>query len=77
MEKSADKAPQTSNTTEEEEEDVVDPWTVSSKSDKGVDYEKLTKKFGCSTIDEELIKRIEINNAESFIEKHLLSIVLI
>ena len=45
MENSADKAPQTSNTTEEEEEDVVDPWTVSSKSDKGVDYEKLTKKF--------------------------------
>ena len=59
MEKSADKAPQTNNTTEEEEEDVVDPWTVSSKSDKGVDYDKLTKKFGCSTIDEELIRRIE------------------
>ena len=45
--------------TEEEEEDIVDPWTVSSKSDKGVDYEKLTKKFGCSTIDEALIERIE------------------
>ena len=28
----------------EEEEDVVDPWTVSSKSDKGVDYEKLISK---------------------------------
>ena len=27
-----------------EEEDIVDPWTVSSKSDKGVDYEKLISK---------------------------------
>jgi tryptophanyl-tRNA synthetase len=44
---------------EEEEEDVVDPWTVSSKSDKGVDYDKLIQRFGCSAIDEDLIKRIE------------------
>ena len=35
----------TANTTEEEEEDVVDPWTVSSKSEKGVDYDKLIRKF--------------------------------
>ena len=47
------------NKTEEEEEDVVDPWTVSSKSDKGVDYDKLIQRFGCSAIDEDLIKRIE------------------
>ena len=29
---------------ENEEEDIVDPWTVSSKSDKGVDYDKLIGK---------------------------------
>ena len=42
-----------------EEEDIITPWTVSSKSEKGVDYEKLIKRFGCSGIDEDLIKRIE------------------
>lgn len=42
-----------------EKEDVVDPWTVSSKSEKGVDYEKLIKRFGCSAINDKLIKRIE------------------
>ena len=25
----------------QEEEDIVDPWTVSSKSDTGINYEKL------------------------------------
>ena len=32
---------------EEEEEDVVDPWKVVSKSAKGVDYDKLISKFLC------------------------------
>jgi len=30
---------------EETEEDVVDPWNVTSSSDKGIDYDKLIKKF--------------------------------
>ncbi|ESO90165.1 hypothetical protein LOTGIDRAFT_124007 [Lottia gigantea] len=41
------------------EEDIVDPWTVKSSSDKGVDYNKLIEKFGSMKIDEELIKRME------------------
>lgn len=41
------------------EEDVVNPWEVASSSDKGVDYDKLIKRFGSSKVDEELIKRIE------------------
>lgn len=43
----------------QEEEDIVDPWTVSSKSDTGINYEKLIVKFGSSKIDEALITRIE------------------
>ncbi|XP_023025888.2 tryptophanyl-tRNA synthetase [Leptinotarsa decemlineata] len=39
--------------------DVVDPWTVTSKSDTGVDYDKLMKKFGSSKIDVELLTRFE------------------
>jgi tryptophanyl-tRNA synthetase len=42
-----------------EEEDVVDPWTVESKSAKGVDYEKLIKRFGSARIDEEMVARFE------------------
>lgn len=42
-----------------DEEDFVDPWTVTSKSDTGVDYEKLIKRFGCSHIDDALIQRFE------------------
>ena len=33
--------------TEETEEDVVDPWNVTSSSDKGIDYDKLISKFCC------------------------------
>lgn len=43
----------------EEEEDIVDPWKVESKSAKGVDYDKLIKRFGSSKIDDELIARFE------------------
>lgn len=45
--------------TSELEEDVVNPWEVASASDKGVDYDKLIKRFGSSKVDEELIQRIE------------------
>ncbi|XP_055607098.1 tryptophan--tRNA ligase, cytoplasmic [Uranotaenia lowii] len=42
-----------------EEDDIVDPWTVTSKADSGVDYDKLIKRFGCSHIDNDLVKRLE------------------
>lgn len=45
--------------TEETEEDVVDPWNVTSSSDKGIDYDKLIKKFGSKKIDDVLIERME------------------
>lgn len=41
------------------EDDVVDPWTVTSTSDSGVDYDKLIKRFGCSRIDDALVERLE------------------
>lgn len=42
-----------------DEEDFVDPWTVTSKSAAGVNYEKLIERFGCSHIDDALIQRLE------------------
>ncbi|EAT34212.1 AAEL013521-PA [Aedes aegypti] len=42
-----------------EDDDFVDPWTVSSKSNAGVDYDKLIKRFGSSHIDGALIERLE------------------
>ena len=30
---------------ESEDEDFVDPWSVSSKSDTGIDYDKLIRKL--------------------------------
>lgn len=41
------------------EDDIVDPWKVESKSAKGVDYDKLIKRFGSSKIDAALIERFE------------------
>lgn len=41
------------------EEDVVDPWQVKAASEKGVDYEKLIKKFGSTRIDKALLDRFE------------------
>ncbi|XP_058814154.1 tryptophan--tRNA ligase, cytoplasmic [Topomyia yanbarensis] len=41
------------------DDDIVDPWTVTSKSESGVDYDKLIKRFGCSYIDKKLIERME------------------
>lgn len=43
----------------EVDDDVVDPWNVVSKSETGVDYDKLIKKFGSSKVDTELLQRIE------------------
>ncbi|XP_018560936.1 tryptophan--tRNA ligase, cytoplasmic [Anoplophora glabripennis] len=47
------------NNDNDENEDVVDPWNVVSKSETGVDYNKLIQKFGSSKIDQELIDRFE------------------
>ncbi|ERL90416.1 tryptophan--tRNA ligase, cytoplasmic [Dendroctonus ponderosae] len=41
------------------DDDQVDPWNVVSKSDTGVDYDKLIQRFGSSKIDEELLTRFE------------------
>ncbi|KAJ8309168.1 hypothetical protein KUTeg_014042 [Tegillarca granosa] len=41
------------------DDDFVTPWEVQSHSAKGVDYDKLIKRFGSSKIDDELIQRIE------------------
>jgi len=43
----------------EDGDDVVDPWRVESKSAKGVDYDKLIKRFGSSKVDDALIARFE------------------
>ncbi|XP_065558476.1 tryptophan--tRNA ligase, cytoplasmic-like isoform X3 [Artemia franciscana] len=40
-------------------EDFVDPWNICTSSMKGVDYDKLIKKFGCSAIDDSLIERFK------------------
>ncbi|KER22911.1 tryptophan--tRNA ligase [Opisthorchis viverrini] len=41
------------------QEDVVTPWEVATTSDKGVDYDKLIVRFGCSKISRELLQRFE------------------
>ncbi|XP_012276033.1 tryptophan--tRNA ligase, cytoplasmic [Orussus abietinus] len=40
-------------------EDVVTPWSVESKNDTGIDYDKLIQRFGSSKIDKELLDRFE------------------
>lgn len=47
------------NGAEDENDDIVNPWTVVSKSATGVDYDKLIERFGCSKIDDKLINRME------------------
>lgn len=42
-----------------DEEDIVNPWEVSTHSAKGVDYDKLITRFGSTKIDDALIQRIE------------------
>jgi len=43
----------------DEDGDVVTPWTVTAKSETGVDYDKLVQKFGSELITSELLSRIE------------------
>ncbi|KAG6463160.1 hypothetical protein O3G_MSEX013709 [Manduca sexta] len=42
-----------------DEDDFVDPWNVAGKSETGIDYDKLIKRFGSQKIDQELIERFE------------------
>nr|XP_022332328.1 tryptophan--tRNA ligase, cytoplasmic-like [Crassostrea virginica] len=42
-----------------EEDDIVNPWEVATSSAKGVDYDKLIKRFGSTKIDDALLQRIE------------------
>ncbi|XP_059058239.1 tryptophan--tRNA ligase, cytoplasmic [Achroia grisella] len=51
--------PQIEALTINDEEDVVDPWNVTGKSETGIDYDKLIKRFGSQKIDESLIQRFE------------------
>jgi len=45
-------------TAEEVPEQVITPWEVEA-GDGGIDYDKLTRDFGCSKITDDLVKRIE------------------
>ncbi|KAK0409779.1 hypothetical protein QR680_004751 [Steinernema hermaphroditum] len=44
---------------QQEAEDVVTPWNVSTGSAKGVDYKKLIVRFGCRELNEDIVSRIE------------------
>jgi hypothetical protein len=44
---------------EKDDDDVVTPWTVSTSSAAGVDYNKLIEKFGCRHLTQDLVQRIE------------------
>ncbi|XP_071833523.1 tryptophan--tRNA ligase, cytoplasmic-like [Apostichopus japonicus] len=43
----------------EDDDQIVNPWEVVSKSEKGVDYDKLIKRFGSTRIDQALLDRFE------------------
>jgi tryptophanyl-tRNA synthetase len=38
---------------------VVNPYTISSATNKEIDYDKLIQKFGCYHLNQDLIDRIE------------------
>ncbi|KAF7991872.1 hypothetical protein HCN44_010673 [Aphidius gifuensis] len=42
-----------------DEDDVVTPWSVESKNQTGIDYDKIILKFGSSKIDDVLLERFE------------------
>ncbi len=43
----------------EEDDFVVNPYTISSSNNKEIDYNKLIDKFGCYPVQQNLIDRIE------------------
>ncbi|KAG2439245.1 hypothetical protein HXX76_004606 [Chlamydomonas incerta] len=42
-----------------EQEQVIDPWSVSGGADGRIDYNKLLEQFGCSKLTEDLVARVE------------------
>ena len=40
-------------------EDIMTPFEIQATSEKGIDYQKLIEKYGCSQMTPEIIKRIE------------------
>ncbi|XP_066993683.2 tryptophan--tRNA ligase, cytoplasmic isoform X2 [Anabrus simplex] len=51
--------PDVNGKNENDEDDDVNPWNVFTKSQTGVDYDKLIKRFGSSKVDDELLARFE------------------
>jgi len=45
--------------TQEQTEDIVTAFNISAASDKGIDYQKLIREYGCFTISEAQIKKVE------------------
>jgi hypothetical protein len=43
---------------QEDQEDIVTGTQVVAASDKGIDYDKLVDKFGCSRMTPELIQKV-------------------
>lgn len=43
----------------DDDDDIVTPWNVASKSAAGVDYDKLIVKFGSERINDELLREFE------------------
>lgn len=41
------------------QEQAVTPWDVAGGSDGKIDYDKLVRDFGCSTLTQELVQRME------------------
>lgn len=41
-----------------EEEDIVSAFTIQAASDKGIDYDKLIQKFGCTALTDDLRTKI-------------------
>jgi len=48
----------------DDDDDVVTPWTVTARSQAGVDYDKLIVKFGSQRITRELLNRIESSTGQ-------------
>lgn len=47
-------------TKETNDEDLVSAFGITAASDKGIDYDKLIAKFGCSPMNDELKQKIEV-----------------
>ena len=45
---------------EHEVKDIVTSFVIQAASDKGVDYDKLIKKFGCFKLEPEMIDKFQL-----------------